>query len=43
MLRDYDLRLSFVDVFDDPVGIKGLVGDQATEFDVFDQERDATR
>ena len=41
MLRDYDLRLSFVHVFDDPVGIKGLVGDQTTEFDVFDQGRDA--
>lgn len=41
MLRDYDLRLAFVHVFDDPVGIKGLVGDQATEFDVFDQGRDA--
>ena len=41
MLRDYDLRLAFVHVFDDPVGIKGLVGDQTTEFDVFDQGRDA--
>lgn len=37
MLRDYDLRLAFVHVFDNPVGIKGLVGDQAAEFDVFDQ------
>ena len=41
MLRDYDLRLSFVHVFDDPVGIKSLVGDQAAEFDVLDQGRDA--
>ena len=41
MLRDYDLGLAFVHVFDDPVGIKGLVGDQTTEFDVFDQGRDA--
>jgi len=41
MLRDYDLRLSFVHVFDDPVGVKGLVGDQTTEFDVFDQGCDA--
>jgi hypothetical protein len=40
MLRDYDLRLSFVHVFDDPVRIKGLVGDQTTEFDVFDQGQD---
>jgi hypothetical protein len=41
MLRDDDLRLAFVQVFDDPVGIKSLVGDQATEFDIFDQGRDA--
>ena len=41
VLRDYDLRLAFVHVFDDPVGIKGLVGDQAAEFDVLDQGRDA--
>ena len=41
MLRDYDLRLAFVHVFDDPVGIKSLVGDQAAEFDVLDQGRDA--
>jgi hypothetical protein len=41
MLRDYDLRLAFVHVFDDPVGIKSLVSDQASEFDVLDQGRDA--
>ena len=41
MLRDDDLGLAFVQVFDDPVGIKSLVGDQATEFDVFDQRCDA--
>jgi len=41
MLRDDDLRLAFVHVFDDPVGIKGLVSDQAAEFDVLDQRRDA--
>jgi hypothetical protein len=41
MLRDYNFRLAFVHVFDDPVGIKGIVGDQATKFDVFDQGRDA--
>lgn len=41
MLRDYDHGLAFVHVCDDPVGIKGLVGDQTTEFDVFDQGRDA--
>ena len=37
MLRDYDLGLAFVHVCDDPVGIKGLVGDQAAEFDILDQ------
>ena len=41
MLRDYDLRLAFVQVLDDPVGIKSLVGDQAAEFDVLDKGRDA--
>ena len=41
MLRDDDLGLAFVEVFDDPVGIKSLVGDQATKFDVLDQGRDA--
>lgn len=41
MLRDDDFRLSLVQVFDNPVGIKSLVGDQAAEFDIFDQGRDA--
>ena len=41
MLRDDDLRLAFVQVFDDPVGIKSLVGDQAAEFDILDQGREA--
>lgn len=41
MLRDDDPGLAFVQLFDDPVGIKSLVGDQAAEFDVFDQGRDA--
>jgi len=41
MLRDYDLRLAFVHVFDDPVRIKSLVSNQATEFDVLDQGRSA--
>ena len=41
MLRDDDLRLAFVHVFDDPVGIKSLVSDQAAEFDVLDQRRNA--
>jgi len=41
MLRDYDLRLALVHVFDDPIGIKSLVSDQAPEFEVLDQGRDA--
>ena len=41
MLRDDDLRLALVQVFDDPIGIEGLVADQAAEFDVLDQGRDA--
>ena len=41
MLRDDDLRPSFVQVFDDPVGIESLVCDQAAEFDILDQGRDA--
>jgi hypothetical protein len=41
MLRDDDLRPAFVQVFDDPVGIESLVGDQAAEFDILDQGRDA--
>ena len=41
MLRDYDLGPAVVHVFDDPVGIEGLVGDQAAEFDVLDQGRKA--
>ena len=43
MLRDDDLRLAFVHVFDDPVGIKSLVSDQAAEFYILDQGRDADR
>jgi hypothetical protein len=41
MLRDDDLGLAVVQFFDDPVGIKSFVGDQAAEFDVFDQGSDA--
>lgn len=41
VLRDDDLGPAFVQVFDDPVGIKSLVGNQAAEFDIFDQWRDA--
>ena len=41
MLRDYDLGPAVVHVFDDPVGIKSFVGDQAAEFDILDQGREA--
>jgi len=41
MLRDNDLGLTLVEVFDDPVGIKSLVSDQAAEFEVLDQGRNA--
>jgi hypothetical protein len=41
MLRDDDLRPAFVQVFDDPVGIESLVGDQAAEFDTLYQGRHA--
>jgi hypothetical protein len=41
MLRDYDLRFALVHVFDDPVGIKSLVRNQAPEFEVLNQGRDA--
>ena len=41
MLRDDDLGPASVQLFDDPVGIKSLVGDQAIEFDILDQGRDA--
>jgi hypothetical protein len=41
MLRDDDLGLACVQLFDDPVGIKSLVSDQAAEFEVLDQGRDA--
>ena len=40
MLRDDDLGFACVQVFDDPVGIKSLVSDQAAEFEVLDQGRD---
>jgi len=41
MLRDDDFGLACVQVFNDPVGIKSLVGDQAAEFDILDQGGDA--
>ncbi len=41
MLRDDDLRLALVQVFDDPVGIESIVSDQAPEFEALDQGRDA--
>ena len=42
MLRDDDFSTSFVQLFNDSVGIKGLVRDQPVEFDVLDQGCDAT-
>ena len=41
VLRDHDLRPALVHVLDDPVRIKGLVGDQAAEFDILDKRGDA--
>ena len=41
MLRDHDLSRAFVQLFDDPIGIEGLVGDQAAKFDILDQRLDA--
>ena len=43
MLRDDDLGGSFIHVFDDPVGIEGLVRDQAAEFGALDQGGHAYR
>ena len=40
-LGDHDLRPALVHVLDDPVRIERLVGDQATEFEVFDKRGDA--
>jgi len=42
-LGDDDLCAAFVHVFDDPVRIECLVGDQTTEFDLFNQRSDANR
>ena len=41
MLRDNDFRLAFIHVFDDPVRIECLAGDQATKFNVVDLRRHA--
>ena len=40
-LGDDDLRTASVEVFDDPVAVEGLVGDQGVEIDTGDQRRDA--
>jgi hypothetical protein len=36
VLRDDDFGFAFVQVGYDPIGIKGLVGDEAAELDVSD-------
>ena len=36
-----DLHAPFVHVFDDPIRIERLVGDQAAEFDILDERGDA--
>ena len=40
-LRDDDLRCASIQLVDDPVGVKRLVGDQAVELGPLDQGRDA--
>jgi hypothetical protein len=42
-LRDADLGAALVQLLDDPVGVKRLVGDQALERDALDQGRHADR
>ena len=42
-LRDDDLGAAPVELIDDPVGIEGLVGDQAAELDILDQRRNPDR
>ena len=41
MLGDDDFCAPLIHVFDDPVGIKGLVGDQCAKFDVVDKGSEA--
>ena len=43
MLGDHDLRAARIQVRDDPVGVEGLVGDQAAELDSLDQGANADR
>ncbi len=41
VLRDNDLRSALIHVLDDPVRIKGLVGDQSTELNTRDERGNA--
>jgi len=41
VLGDDHFRPAFVEIGDDPVGVEGLVGDQAAELDALDQRGDA--
>ena len=43
MLRNGNKSPAFIHVFNDPVGIKGLVGDEAVECDALDQWSKANR
>ena len=43
MLRDDDFRPALVEIGDDPVGVEGLIGDEAAELDALDQRGDADR
>lgn len=42
-LRDDDLCTALVELGDDPIGVEGLVGDQAAELCALDQRCDADR
>lgn len=42
-LRNHDLCSALVQLRDDPVGVKRLVGDQSVELDALDQRRDPDR
>jgi hypothetical protein len=43
VLRDGDFCAPLVQIFNDRIGVKSLVGDQAAKFDVFDQRCNADR
>jgi len=43
MLRNDDFGAALIEVFDDPVRIEGLIGNEPLEFEAFDQRRNANR